>query len=192
MNNEIWKYIEGSDNCYVSNTGKIKQGDKELPFKYEKTNGYYRCVIPGIGRERVHRVVAKAFIDNLENKKYVDHIDGCKTNNNASNLRYVTNSENLSAAGKQGLIKVTTHDKIDGKQPVLGVEINTKRFKVFESEKDASEYIGGDKSGTGVARSITQGRITKGWLFSKIDLSEKIKEMLSIIENKIIIDEVKD
>jgi hypothetical protein len=27
---------------------------------------------------------------------YVDHIDGDKTNNNLSNLRYVTNSENLT------------------------------------------------------------------------------------------------
>ena len=42
----------------------------------------------------VHRVVAKAFIPNLENKQEVDHIDGNTRNNRADNLRWVTSKEN--------------------------------------------------------------------------------------------------
>ena len=43
----------------------------------------------------VHRLVALAFIENPEHKKYVDHIDADRTNNRASNLRWVTQSENM-------------------------------------------------------------------------------------------------
>ena len=46
----------------------------------------------------VHKLVAKAFCENVENKPFVDHIDGNKINNNAENLRWVTHKENCDNA----------------------------------------------------------------------------------------------
>ena len=47
----------------------------------------------------VHRLIAETFIDNPENKKTVDHIDGNKQNNCAENLRWATMKEQLANRG---------------------------------------------------------------------------------------------
>lgn len=45
-------------------------------------------------REYVHRIIAKMFVDNPLNKPEVDHIDTNRSNNSASNLRWVDRKEN--------------------------------------------------------------------------------------------------
>lgn len=51
----------------------------------------------------VHRLVAEAFIDRIDGKSCVNHKDGDKTNNCAENLEWVTHSENMHHASKNGL-----------------------------------------------------------------------------------------
>lgn len=50
----------------------------------------------------VHRLVAMAFIENPNNKPQVDHIDRDRTNNNASNLQWVSAKENSNLAVERG------------------------------------------------------------------------------------------
>ena len=42
----------------------------------------------------VHQLVAETFIPPVEGKRYIDHIDRNKLNNDVSNLRYVSQGEN--------------------------------------------------------------------------------------------------
>jgi hypothetical protein len=44
----------------------------------------------------IHKLLAEIFIKNPENKSEVDHINCIKTNNNLTNLRWATHSENNS------------------------------------------------------------------------------------------------
>lgn len=99
---EIWRDIKGYDGKYqVSSWGRIyntKYGRFVAPEETRK--GYLRVDLFDEGGNRkhhkVHRLVAKAFIVNPENKPQVNHKDGNKRNNSITNLEWVTNEENLA------------------------------------------------------------------------------------------------
>ena len=72
-----------------------------------KTNGGYvmvSLVHKGVTKQkRVHRLMCEAFIPNPENKPYVNHKDGDKTNYQLDNLEWVTAQENSIHASDTGL-----------------------------------------------------------------------------------------
>ena len=64
----------------------------------KRQDGYMRIGLCKNGKLKfffVHRLLALNFIDNPENKKCVDHINGIKDDNRLENLRWVTHSENM-------------------------------------------------------------------------------------------------
>lgn len=104
---EVWKPIEGFEHYAVSNHGNIKNlktGRIRKPGN--QSVGYQQVLLSDNCRTKIfyiHRLVCKAFHPNPENKKFVNHIDGNKTNNAAYNLEWVNGSENMRHAVRTGL-----------------------------------------------------------------------------------------
>lgn len=97
--NEEWRPVAGYGGKYlVSNMGRIKSlkhASARLLTAFANNKGYYRVCLckDGVGRHfLVSRLVAAAFCPNDDPTGYmtVDHIDGDKSNNCASNLRFLS------------------------------------------------------------------------------------------------------
>jgi len=95
---ENWKALKNYELYYeVSDLGRIKRKNGKVLKESDNGNGYKTvspCVNSISKKKYVHRLVASSFIDNAENKKEVNHIDGDTSNNKLSNLEWVTRSEN--------------------------------------------------------------------------------------------------
>ena len=87
----------------------------------------------------VHRLVAEAFIPNIDHKLTVNHRNGNKFDNSVKNLEWATHLENNHRAVNTGLVDL--HNQTTCKS----VQMFTKAGEFvaeFRSVADASRYIG--------------------------------------------------
>ena len=149
---EVWKDVVGYEGLYqVSNLGRVKSiGHKnnhkdEIILKQSSNYIGYKVVTlckDKVQKEvRVHRLVAIAFIENPQNKPYVNHIDGIKDNNHVSNLEWTTQKENMHHASKSGLLEKNALPRKHWKK-VKQLNKNGEVVKIFKSMGEASRETG--------------------------------------------------
>jgi hypothetical protein len=105
-------------------TGKLPQGAK---YVYHDGKQHF-----------VHRLLAKAFIPNPENKPQINHKDGNRHNNDLSNLEWNTASENIRHARENNL----TNNEWAFK-PICQYDSEGKLIATYKSIKEAAKVISG-------------------------------------------------
>ena len=181
---EIWERCIGFENSYeISTLGNVRSVDRFVEgrrglikgkniTKRKNKRGYYeiRVGINGKYEDRiVHRLVAKTFIPNLENKPQVNHINGNKLDNRIENLEWNTNSENQKHAYKIG----TQPNKkgSNNSNTSLTDDIVINIINIFNLGKKPSIISKELNISLGIIRNIVQGRT---WKHLNIPINRKI------------------
>jgi len=156
---EVWKDIKGFEGFYkVSNKGNIirvehnitdKNGHiKKLKYKKmtKKTckNGYISVHLKGLDF-LVHRLVAQAFISNVNNKPCVNHKNSNRSDNFVENLEWCTHKENTEHAISNKRLKVKGKDNPASK-------LNNEKVKIIK------EYIKQGKSNLEISKIFNVSR----------------------------------
>ena len=147
-NREHWASIDGYRNYEVSWWGRVRNTKTARILKPQtSTPGYLFVRLYKNGKANIHyihQLVAREWVSNSGEKRCIDHMDGCKTNNHYENLRWATHTENLRnrckfpntssiykgvSFNKAGM-NWKAYVKIDGKHTHLGV---------FKIEREAAE-----------------------------------------------------
>jgi len=91
----------------------------------------------------VHRLVAVAFIKNLDEKRTVNHKDGTKTNNLLENLEWATYSENHKHAFKNGFMKISDKCKEAGRQNLKKAVEKIRKISIDDTSEICEAYATG-------------------------------------------------
>lgn len=157
MEDEIWKDIEDNPLYKISALGVVKRVGHEVEV-YRRQSGWYKSYRKekilkpsknkagyvavkiynqvGFSNRLVHRLVAEAFLSNIDNKPTVNHIDGVKDNNNLINLEWSTDKEQSEHANKYNLVPEHLRMK-----KVLAYDISGHFVEEFQSMKDAERAL---------------------------------------------------
>lgn len=164
IDGEIWKEIQGFEGMYeISNLGRLKSKsrvirdnrygkisskDKILKQRKDK-NGYLVLALNKDNKTydiKMHRVIAKTFIPNPENKPQVNHKKGIKTDNRVSELEWSTTHENqthrYAVLKRNGvnLGRFGSRNKLSKK--VIQYSLDLKYIKTWQCINDIQRSLG--------------------------------------------------
>jgi len=138
-----WTWIAGYEEKYkISDMGEVMSyWRRKKPFILKQKlddSGYPAVQLYRVGGAskflRVHSLVARSFVPGFSPGLHVNHLNGVKTDNRATNLEWVTNRENVLHGIRTGLI--------NKRKPVLGIHLQTGAKVEFESMTKAAQELG--------------------------------------------------
>lgn len=174
--NDRFKFIRNFEKYSACSNGHIYSNDynhtgqrKMLKETLDKDGyPYVRFVIDKKRyKKMVHRLIAETFIENIDNKPQVNHINGNKSDNRVENLEWVTVKENINHAYK-----------ILGKKPTKKmIKDFTKRVRGENNPKSKIDY----RTACIIRKDRARGIMLK-YIARKFDIS--ISQVSAICNNK--------
>lgn len=167
---EIWRDIKGYEGIYtISNTGRLRSLDKKVGCAYGATRTFPGRIIELYTKDRyararladykgnsklmyIHRLVAKAFIDNPHDLPEVNHIDENKLNNNVNNLEWCDREYNNSYGTrlerqlknhdyKKSAIKISETKRTVKYSGIYQMDLEGNIIAKWKTIKEAVKYI---------------------------------------------------
>ena len=150
LKNEIWKDIKELKDYQVSNYGRIKcfikcnahpNAPRIIGHKVDK--GYRRIKVKN-KTYQIHRLVAKYFLEEINGKNEVNHIDGNPNNNMVTNLEYCTHQENIQHAWDNNLFDWNKNSGANCKdsKKIVQYDLNMNFIKEWDCMHDVTRTIG--------------------------------------------------
>ena len=133
---ELWKAINGYEGVYeVSNMGNVRRDGKKLKLQTRRRDGYIEVQLYKhniAASQKVHRLVAEAFLPNPNGLPVVNHKDENPSNNRADNLEWCTQKYNCEYGTRNR--KISKRHSCAVEQIKEGVVV-----KVWESTREAEK-----------------------------------------------------
>jgi hypothetical protein len=162
---EEWRPVRGWEQHYeVSDRGRLRTVAGGFLLPWLNDQGYFMARLSSPRRMvRVHRLVAEAFVPNLENKPTINHIDCDRANNVPANLEWCTQAQNIQHAGRLGRMATYWRGK---RSPSAKLSDDTVRAI-------RAAYDGGDESWASLGRRFgiskrAVGRLITGETYADV------------------------
>lgn len=158
--NEEWRDIAGYEGLYqISTKGRVKSLSRAIPtkgnsfrvsreriMKCKKNERYATVQLQHKGKHKlVHRLVAEAFLECVDGKDHVNHIDGDRHNNCVENLEWCNQSENQLHAFRTGLQKPKPglkYGEHNYSKPIDVFSVDGIKLHEFDSIRRCSDVLG--------------------------------------------------
>ena len=106
------KDIKGYEGLYaITPEGEVySYKSKKFLTPYNSGNGYLKVQLFKDNEKKqyyIHRLVAEAYIPNMDNLPQVDHIDNDKTHNYVNNLQWITHRDNNRKSKNKPILQYT-------------------------------------------------------------------------------------
>ena len=144
---EIWRDIEDYEGLYqISNKGRVKSlkcGKERIRTPVINNSGYLNIILYKNTESQhrlVHRLVAEAFIPNLENKPQINHKDENKLNNCVENLEWIRHIDNCNYGSRNERVA----DSLS--KPILQYSKSGDLIREWKSASEVERVLGIDNS----------------------------------------------
>ena len=150
---EKWKFVDGFIGLYqISSFGRVvsyHNGKQKILKPSINKTGYKVVILYKATKYKsflVHRLVAKAFIDNPKNKPHINHKDCVPVNCHISNLEWCTHKENMEYAKKLNRLKGGNNSNMMGGNQRTAKSVtafkNGIKIGIYPSMKKAGIHLG--------------------------------------------------